>query len=133
LGALDGVIYKIILSGGVEMEAWILHIREDSKNGAEDPPYTIANYYSAWSTEKQAFRAAGEYIQKINSFTQKMSNTLLKAAQTLVNLDQVELAVDLLNEQCSRIEFLPGFHPPTLSRKFIFTIRQSTFLGNVFE
>lgn len=117
------------------MEAWILHIREEREDSLHEIDCT--DTYSAWSTEKQAYKAAGKwFVQVITDTTWRnpfyRQDSLSNAILALIQAEKMEEAVNLANE-CSRRT------PPTRglsssgSKKITIKITQSKFLGSVFE
>lgn len=114
-----------------EMEAWILHIRTER--------YTSENYlthhdkYSAWMTEKQAYKAAAkqlrEWVENHNGPLYNHHN-LGEAVKALIEADCNEQAIALVNEYsvAEPYKSLSG-----TSAKVYINITQSTFLGSAFE
>lgn len=115
------------------MEAWILHIREDyvSHFGLIDHKDT----YSAWSTEKQAYKHASVYLLKISQhfYVEPLGNALAlqDAITSLVEADKISKAIALVNRYSEMIK--PSHLGETASNKVTIAIIKSKFLGSAFE
>jgi hypothetical protein len=117
------------------MEAWILHIREEREDSLHEIHHS--DIYSAWSTEKQAYKAAGKwFVEVVVNSTWKnpfyRQSALSDALLALVEAQRVEEAVNLVNECSQRVAATPGI-TGSGSKKITIKITQSKFLGSVFE
>jgi hypothetical protein len=109
------------------MDAWILHIQildsDDGKNNIE-------HKQSAWASEKQAFKAAGAFIND-DMRSWHMDVVLLNSAKALVNQDKILLAISLINSYSQFDTDRPDTKGK--SKQYNFAIIKSTFQGSAFE
>lgn len=114
------------------MEAWILHIRAETIQ--ESGSIYVGNRYSAWMSEKQALKAAAQYLLQSteNSWSGPFHNseTLRMAVRALIEVDKIQEAIDLVNEYSEASPYRSG---SASSSKIQIIITKSTFLGSPFE
>jgi len=106
------------------MEAWILHIHEEFPGDGYQ-----RDKYSSWATEKQAIKAAGEFIKGLTH--SEIELVLLPSLYELVDQDKIDLAIQLINNY-SRFNIQNPTKETNLY-KYNIKIVKSTFQGSPFE
>lgn len=116
------------------MEAWIVHIRESSIH-YKDQVYHADNY-SAWSTEKQAYKAIAKFLLEATELHYRgpfvHDDELRLAVKALVEAEKIKEAIGLVIKY-SRMEEISGSDTNPRSHKVEINIKQSKFLGSVWE
>lgn len=114
------------------MEAWILHIKTEHYL-SENELYPV-DKYSAWMTEKQAYKAVAKFLKEASEDHWKGPfvdhYTLRETVKVLVEADYIEQAINLVNEYSAASPHKSG---RVGSAKVHISIHQSTFLGSPFE
>jgi len=109
------------------MEAWILHVKEESINDKKE--LDSHDNYSAWSTDKQAIKAATAIIERLSHFN--LPDALLQATKILIADHPLE-AINLINTY-SKAEILYLHGSNYTYRKYTIKITKSKFSGSAFE
>jgi len=118
------------------MEAWILHIEEKwfSREQGADVERS-KNQYSAWATERQAWKAGGSFLVE-SRWSDIFNNrdALVIAVESLVEMDKIKEAIQLVNEYTNPEKELPvAAHNRNRARGCRIHITKSTFFGSPFE
>jgi hypothetical protein len=111
------------------MEAWIVNIEQKYyRHDAE----RCKNDYSAWATEKQAWKAVSEFLIKEEwSGIFSGRHALRKAVKTLLDFDKIEDAAQLVNTYTEAEKTDSAVNSaPSACR---ITVVKSTFSGSPFE
>lgn len=112
------------------MDVWILHIRAHYIDHYPEEHTAHTDNYSAWTTEKLALKAAGEYIQGIGRW--QLQGTLREVANSLVEQGAIHLAIELLNKYGKHENIKEGSITCQF-RHYKINIVKSTFQGSPFE
>lgn len=114
------------------MEAWILHIEETCQDeyGKLIPKHS----YSAWSTEKQAYKNAANFLKEqadlIFSGAFRSHSSLKSAIVILIDSEKILEAINLVNDYSVSTKNTMN---QAGSNKVQIKIVKSKFLGSVFE